>query len=71
MDKNLESSWYFFKATDGDKEGRRDVFPKFNFGELNLLPSTQKVINIARAMNFIMTERCHPPDKLNNFFNLT
>ena len=42
MDKNLESSWYFFKATDGDKEGRRDVFPKFNFGELNLLPSTQK-----------------------------
>ena len=30
-----------------------------------------KVINIERERNLIMTERCHQPDKLNNFFNLT
>ena len=30
-----------------------------------------KVLNIARLMNLIMTEKCLQSDKPNNFFNLT
>lgn len=67
----LDEFLIFFKGHTMAMKRQKGSTSQIQLSRTKFSAHHTKVLNIARLMNLIMTEKCHQSDKLNNFSNLT